>query len=787
MPDTIVLSGNYVDYTIGYNGTNITLDDGLTVTTLTGTEFVVFADRPARIVGSGSDYATVQSGVDAANPNDMILIAPGTYPEQVIIDGKSGISFVEAGGDVTIEFPPVFANNVAGFGATPVVGIYNSTNILMTGITVDGNRAFLGGSMVFFIGIDINTSTAVTIDGVTVTGTRSPESTDPLWTGTDLFGLQDGFSIYAYSSTDVLIVNSTFEDSQKGYIEAGFVGALTIDNNNIVGVGADGRIAQNGIIVYDSPGAKIQFNDVSGISYTDNPAGGFDVYASTGIYIADSDNAFVVHNSVTAPPASNDGTVEDTDGRVVGIVIESSAGTEVANNSISGTPGADYHGGIVLIESDDTLHGNNTLANIDMTLNISLDGTSGNDVFVIPAGSLTPGDVFDGGAGTDRLELGAGEHSLVGVTLTSIEQISLAAGAGNVVELGSAAQALRFTSAPGTDDTAIIMGYLNPTQIAALDTAGFERVVLGSTVGGNTIGKVYIDNVFRELVVTDTDNNQNFETATTFRDVNGVVTGLETVFDTGHTELITFTNGVKSGTFKTDGGDDFPWETQQFTFEPNGVTIARLVETYANTDTRTYTYNEGKLITDAFVDVSDTNADGVDTFTLNYNAAGQRTSYETVYDDGLSVQQTYQNGIRATYTQLDTGNTNASYASLEQTFTPDGFFVATQVYTADNGNKSVTNNVNGGTVEGGAFNDTLTGHLGLDTFVYGAGNDYVANFQDGVDLVDLSAFDFANFAAVQAITVANGVNGVYLTFSPTDHLAINGVSLANFSATDVIV
>ena len=87
----------------------------------------------------------------------------------------------------------------------------------------------------------------------------------------------------------------------------------------------------------------------------------------------------------------------------------------------------------------------------------------------------------------------------------------------------------------------------------------------------------------------------------------------------------------------------------------------------------------------------------------------------------------------------------------------------------------------------------MIGAVGLRDFFapgYG-GNDYVANFEDGTDSISLIGFnnglDFADFAAVQAITVANGPIGIYLSFANGGHLAVNGLSLANFDAFDVIL
>lgn len=93
------------------------------------------------------------------------------------------------------------------------------------------------------------------------------------------------------------------------------------------------------------------------------------------------------------------------------------------------------------------------------------------------------------------------------------------------------------------------------------------------------------------------------------------------------------------------------------------------------------------------------------------------------------------------------------------------------------------------TLSGGLGDDTLTGGTGADRFVVnkGDGIDVIADFEDGIDLLDLSSWDKTE--AAQAVTSATETSAgdVLITFVDGSSIRIIGLSLANFDLTDVIL
>lgn len=101
---------------------------------------------------------------------------------------------------------------------------------------------------------------------------------------------------------------------------------------------------------------------------------------------------------------------------------------------------------------------------------------------------------------------------------------------------------------------------------------------------------------------------------------------------------------------------------------------------------------------------------------------------------------------------------------------------------------------------GGAGNDTLTGGSGggvfdtfTDTFVYkdtvsgGGGFDRIKDFENDIDQIDLSAFNFTNFANDVQTLATDTAFGVKLNFGGGDVLLIENFTLVDFDSTDVIL
>lgn len=303
--DVALFSGDACDYRIFFktDGTVAVIGrDGHDK--LSGVEILRFDDHDVILVGGGaSEFTTVQSGVDAAGAadGDVVLVAAGTYVEQVTITGK--VLSIQGQGDAThIVAPALLSANIQDAGSgTPsknaIIGV-NGGQVSISDLVVDGlgngNHLSTTYGAADFNGIYF-LNAGGSVEDVTVTGIRDPYNLDG-----SLSGIQRGNGIVVANrdgvDRSIEVGDSTVTDFQKtGMV---FVGAgLTVEaeDNTIVGGGLQplGSPAQNGIQVSGGATGEIDDNTISGIGY------GPDSFSATGILVIDSDNVVVTDNRIT--------------------------------------------------------------------------------------------------------------------------------------------------------------------------------------------------------------------------------------------------------------------------------------------------------------------------------------------------------------------------------------------------------------------------------------------------------------------------------------------------------
>lgn len=91
-------------------------------------------------------------------------------------------------------------------------------------------------------------------------------------------------------------------------------------------------------------------------------------------------------------------------------------------------------------------------------------------------------------------------------------------------------------------------------------------------------------------------------------------------------------------------------------------------------------------------------------------------------------------------------------------------------------------------VQGGPGNDLLFGGGGADVFVFGAGSgaDVIADFEDGIDRIDLSSLGFSNAGDVLKLARQSGKD-VEIDFGNGDTLIIKNIDLSQLSHGDFIL
>ena len=218
-----------------------------------------------------ADRPTIQAGIGAAAPGDMVLVAPGTYFERINFSGKAIIVTSEAG-------PSGTTIDGGGGGAVVTFNHAEGRGAVISGFTITNGGGFFGG------GVVVSQASPI-IDTNIITGNR----------GCDGVGINVSF------------------------------GSPLITNNQITGnvrTECSGGVGGAGIKVSGAGAAVIERNLITDNSLTEGSGGGISLFAAGapvirnnviarnsafaqggGIYIVNQSDALIVQNLIVGNSA----------------------------------------------------------------------------------------------------------------------------------------------------------------------------------------------------------------------------------------------------------------------------------------------------------------------------------------------------------------------------------------------------------------------------------------------------------------------------------------------------
>jgi len=272
----VIFFKTYADVMSVVDGPAAHITDGRYVVDLAGPNVYV--------PGNPSYLGSIQGGVDAADPGDVVHIAAGTFQEQVevakalTLDGEGSTTVILSPAVLTKSFTTSAANK-------PVLYIHDADPVEVRDLVVDGNGA--GNANVRFSGVAFRNA------GGGIYNCEVKDVRD-----TPFSGAQHGVAIYAYNSDgtprNIDVHNCDIHDFQKNAmaLNAGDTTPLTVsvDGNTVTGYGATTVTAQNGIQVWSDLGSgTVSNNTIADIAYDNTAATTKWVASSILNYYADLD------------------------------------------------------------------------------------------------------------------------------------------------------------------------------------------------------------------------------------------------------------------------------------------------------------------------------------------------------------------------------------------------------------------------------------------------------------------------------------------------------------------
>jgi hypothetical protein len=749
---------------------------------------VTLLDTSNNVVGT---FTTIQAAVNAASNGYTVEVGPGTYQEQVTVNGLTNLTIEGTGADPsqTVILSPDAANLVSNIQnpgefhtfTDALVGAENGASVTIKNLTVNGNNQGVvyatgangGGDLVGIEGVD----SSLNVSNVHVTGTEDVES------GV-LQGGQGNKGIVVNdtnSSAETLTVTgSTVDNFQKaGILMEGAGLTVNVNNNTVTGVGANPtNLSQNLIELELGATGSITHNQVTGVSDAN--------FGSNGVLIFKSGSGVTVSNNTVTGLAGN---VNSAGIYFLGVDAPTAEGNTITDQGFAlADDGSARAFNTALVQDNNTYSGNALnyyfFAGPTSTNAWTVTGTGGpddlegganNDIFTVMGGAPN-GNVFVGNGGIDTVQgYGAGYHvaiqsnqwvvtnGTVTDTLTGIEKVviggrtydlvdNLGQDVGGFQTLQSAVNAAQpgdiVVTAIGS--TSVTVGVDNltfePLQVATgitltLASTGVHTVTLADyapgqgtpvTVDGNDLGDTFHGNDGGDTFVGGAGN-----------DTIMPGTGVDTLSGGGGANVFTGTAADLNGDTITDfvPGDKITItdaNPAHFSFHFSGTTLSFDPNTAASATFDTIT------LSNAPTEPIRENADPV---------SGVDLSFDVLTPHGTTIAPTANQvftGTVATFSDSDTANVAGDFTA-----------------TVDWGDGQTTT----GTVSGSNGSFTVSG-----AHTYAAG---------GTDTVKVALMDGTATATATTTATVRSLSGQMALSAATEGTALpNNTAVATFSDTN---
>ena len=239
-------------------------DNGLT--TETGVTLNIDCATPIKVnpVAGLGDFTTIQAAIDAATAGDLILVAPGSYNENVIMykpvrlqGSGAGSTFIDANPTPTeklqtwhdrIELPTT-DGGLGGAGLTAFTMISPFINNEAPGIIVMGELEYPGGTILlpdpgitntFNPGNTFNVPGQAAIDGFTISGSKA------------------GGGIFALTQAHNLVISNNVITGNQGT----YAGGVSIGTQDLPGLSGNSNVVIRNNFIHKNGG----FQGAGGIS-----------------------------------------------------------------------------------------------------------------------------------------------------------------------------------------------------------------------------------------------------------------------------------------------------------------------------------------------------------------------------------------------------------------------------------------------------------------------------------------------------------------------------------------